>query len=54
MMNFLPGDTVLMNCDQGVLWMVRATRQMVIDRKKMSTIFDRLFADKAGADGRNV
>lgn len=54
LMHFLPGDTILMNCDEGVLWMVRATKSMVIDRTKMSGIFDRLFADKRQTDGKNV
>lgn len=49
MMGLVQGDTVLMNCDQGILFMVRATRDMVINRKRAGDIFEKLFADKTGA-----
>lgn len=54
LMHFQPGDTVLMNCDDGVLWAVRATKSMAIDRNKMSGIFDRLYAEKRTDNGKHV
>jgi hypothetical protein len=53
-MKFRIGDTLLLNCDQGVLYMVRATQGMVIDRDKATAIFEKLFRDKVGTDGRNT
>jgi antitoxin component of MazEF toxin-antitoxin module len=54
LMHFLPGDSILMNCDEGVLWIVRAQKTMVIDRKKMTAIFDRLYAEKREDNGKHV
>jgi antitoxin component of MazEF toxin-antitoxin module len=53
LMGFTIGDTVLMNCEDDVLWIVRATKRMVIDRDKMSGIFDRLYEEKRKTNGRN-
>jgi hypothetical protein len=54
LMHFNIGDVLLMNCDDGVLWVVRATKAMVIDRKKMSAIFDRLYAEKREPSDKHV
>ncbi len=54
LMAFTIGDTLLMNCDDGVLWVVRATKSMAIDRKKMSGIFERLYAEKRPENGKHV
>lgn len=54
LMKLLPGDCILMNCDQGVLYMVKADKGMVINREKATAIFEKLFADKEPKDGRNA
>lgn len=54
LMHLTVGDSILMNCEDGVLWMVRATKSMVIDRKKAGAIFEKLFAEKRGDDGKHV
>jgi hypothetical protein len=46
-----PGDYLLMNFDHGILWMVKADKSVVFDRKKVSAIFDKLFPDKVDANG---
>ena len=47
MMHLVPGDTLALNFELGVLWAVKVTRNMVVDRKKVAAIFDKLFSDKA-------
>jgi len=54
LMHFNLGDVLLMNCDDGVLWVVRATKSMAIDRNKMSGIFDRLYAEKREDSAKHV
>lgn len=54
LMHFNVGDTLLLNCDDGVLWIVRATKNMVIDRNRMSAIFDRLYAEKREPGAKHV
>lgn len=54
LMSLNPGDSMLMNCEDGVLWMVKATRSIVIDRTKMTAIFDKLYAEKVPSNGRNT
>jgi len=54
LMHFKPGDVLLMNCDQGVLWVVRATKQMAIDRTKVTAIFERLYAEKRPESDKHV
>jgi len=44
------GDTVLMQYEHGIIWMVRATKSVLFDRTKVAKIFDSLFPDKADAD----
>lgn len=46
----VPGDTVLMQYEFGIIWMVKATRSMIFDRTKVAKIFDSLFPDKVDAD----
>jgi hypothetical protein len=43
------GDTMLMNYEFGIIWMVKAVKHLVFDRKKVSAIFDKLFPDKVDA-----
>lgn len=45
-MELQPGDTILMNFIEGVLWCRRATATMVINRERAGAIFEKLFADK--------
>lgn len=49
LMGLVPGDTLAMNFQHGVLWMVRLTGNMIINRETVSKVFDELFADKRGA-----
>ncbi len=50
-MQLVPGDVLALNFELGVLWAVKVTRNMVIDRKKVAAIFDKLFTDNGESDG---
>jgi len=50
-MGFRLGDGALMFVDNGVLCMTKATRDMVIDRKRASAIFERMFQDRTADNG---
>jgi antitoxin component of MazEF toxin-antitoxin module len=53
-MGLQPGDQMAMNFQEGVLWVVRVTTEMIIDRKKMATIFDKLYPDRSAARVANT
>lgn len=48
-MGLVPGDTLAMNFSHGVLWVVRLTTDMIINRDLVSRVFDELFPDKVDA-----
>jgi bifunctional DNA-binding transcriptional regulator/antitoxin component of YhaV-PrlF toxin-antitoxin module len=49
LMGLVPGDTLAMNFQHGVLWVVKLKPEMVIDRITVSRIFDELFKSKEDA-----
>jgi antitoxin component of MazEF toxin-antitoxin module len=51
-MHLVPGDQIAMNYQEGVLWCVRVTTEMIISRDKMAKIFDRLFPDREARQRR--
>ena len=52
LMGLVLGDTLAMNYQHGVLWMVKLTGSMVINRDAVAKVFDELFKDKAEASAR--
>lgn len=52
LMGLVNGDTLAMNFQHGVLWLVRVTKDMVINRDTVSKVFDSLFPDKEDLDAR--
>lgn len=50
LMGLITGDTLAMNFQHGVLWCVKVTKDMVVNRDKVAKIFDELFPDKADID----
>lgn len=51
MLKLVPGDEMTMFCEGDILIMARARREHIIDRAKLSQIFDKLFPDKVEANG---
>jgi len=46
-MQLRPGDVVMMNFSFGVMWCVRASADVIINREKVSQVFEQLFAKEA-------
>jgi len=47
-MGVVVGDTLAMNYSHGVLWTVKLTPDMVVNRATVAKIFDELFKGKDG------
>lgn len=45
-MGLVPGDTLAMNFQHGVCWMVKLSANLVVDRDTVAKVFDELFKDK--------
>ena len=50
-MNLHPGDTLVMNYSEGILWVAKLTAALVVPRNKAAAILDKLFPDKVPANG---
>jgi len=46
LMGLVPGDSLALNFQHGVLWAVKITPGMITTRAKVAKIFDELFPDK--------
>lgn len=52
-MGLRPGDVVMMNFSFGVMWCVRASADVIINRDKVAAVFDQLFAKEAKRNERD-
>ena len=52
-MGLRPGDVVMMNFSFGVMWCVRASADVIINREKVAAVFDQLFAKEAKRNDSN-
>ena len=50
-MNLTPGDVLVMNFSDGVLWAAKVTSQLIIPRATADRIINRLFSDKGKTNG---